>query len=106
MVPPFAERLTRLSLELGRLDQALRHGSPVPAFLFRQRLDAIQRHSAVDGWLIDPWYLVAELHGLVPKMVGQDGYGCGIPCLYALALVRSPGCYAGECHYRSRSVPE
>lgn len=26
MVPPFAERLTRLSLELGRLDQALRRG--------------------------------------------------------------------------------
>ncbi|MFT8355713.1 MAG: hypothetical protein ABF617_14165 [Gluconobacter japonicus] len=75
--PPFAERLTRLSLELGRLDQALRGASVTPAVVFRQRLAAIQRHCAVDGWMIDPWYLVAELHGLVPKVIGQDSFERG-----------------------------
>ncbi|MEN3177271.1 hypothetical protein ABDK75_14920 [Gluconobacter sp. OJA] len=75
--PPFAERLTRLSLELGRLDQALRAASVTPAVVFRQRLAAIQRHCAVDGWMIDPWYLVAELHGLVPRVVGQDSFERG-----------------------------
>lgn len=41
--PPFAERLTRLSLELGRLEQALRAVSVTPAVVFRQRLTAIQQ---------------------------------------------------------------
>ena len=75
--PPFAERLTRLSLELGRLDQALRVASVTPAVVFRQRLTAIQRYCAVDGWMIDPWYLVAELHGLAPKVIGQDSFERG-----------------------------
>ncbi|WP_317215995.1 hypothetical protein [Gluconobacter sp. GP1] len=75
--PPFAERLTQFSLELGRLDQALRGASAAPAVIFRQRLAAIRRHGAVDGWVIDPWYLVAELHGLVPRVIGQDSFERG-----------------------------
>ncbi|KXV23259.1 hypothetical protein [Gluconobacter oxydans] len=106
MVPPFAERLTRLSLELGRLDQALRHGSAVPAVLFRQRLDAIQRHSAVDGWLIDPWYLVAELHGLVPKVVGQDGYERGTAVDAASHVFTLWRCYARPDAMQTSAITE
>jgi hypothetical protein len=62
---------------LGRLDQALKTTRITPALLFRHRLDAIEQHAAVDGHLIDPWYLVAELHGLTPKVRGIDGFERG-----------------------------
>lgn len=47
-----------------RLDQRLTMHPLLHAFLFRSRLDAIERQAAVDGEVVDPFRLVAVLEGL------------------------------------------
>ena len=53
---------------IARLDQALHNHPLVPAFLYRTRLEAVRRQSAVDGQAIDPWHLAALLEGLRLRM--------------------------------------
>ena len=63
-----ASALARASASIARLDQALGNHPLKPAFLYRARLDAVRRQSAVDGRLIDPWHLAALLEGLRLRM--------------------------------------
>jgi len=44
----------------------------LPAILFRERLEAARICASVDGYIIDPWHLAAELEGLRPKLQGED----------------------------------
>lgn len=69
--------LTRSALIFGRLDQRLHTHPLLPAILFRERLEAARACAAVDGFLIDPWHLAAELEGLKPRVVGESAYERG-----------------------------
>ncbi|AOX21725.1 hypothetical protein [Kozakia baliensis] len=69
--------LTRAALAIGRLDQRLRNHPLQSAILFRERLEAARACAAVDGHLIDPWHLAAELEGLKPRIVGENAYDRG-----------------------------
>ncbi|WP_243429848.1 hypothetical protein [Acetobacter sacchari] len=69
--------LTETALAMGKLDQRLDGHPLLPAFLFRERLEAARRCAAVDGHLIDPWRLAAELEGLRHRPVGEDAYERG-----------------------------
>lgn len=69
--------LTRAALIFGRLDQRLYAHPLLPAILFRERLEAARACAAVDGFLIDPWHLAAELEGLKPRVVGESAYERG-----------------------------
>ena len=70
---PFSEDLTlgalaRAAASIARLDQALAGHVLAPALLYRARLEAVRRHTAVDGHGINPWHLAAMLEGLRPRM--------------------------------------
>jgi hypothetical protein len=62
--------LAEAATAVARLDEALANHPLRPAFLYRARLDAVRRQSAVDGQLIDPWHLAAVLEGLRLRMDG------------------------------------
>ena len=62
--PMLAGALERAARAIARLDQALVGHPLLPAFLYRARLEAVRRQTAVDGQLIDPWHLAAVLEGL------------------------------------------
>ncbi|WP_240149407.1 hypothetical protein [Asaia sp. As-1742] len=64
--------LTRAAVAIGRLDQRLHNHPLLPAILFRERLEAARVCATVDGYVIDPWHLGAELEGLRPKLQGED----------------------------------
>ncbi|WP_124306722.1 Fic family protein, partial [Acetobacter pasteurianus] len=49
----------------------------LPAILFRERLEASRACAAVDGHLIDPWRLAAELEGLRVVPLGCDVFERG-----------------------------
>jgi hypothetical protein len=66
--PTLAGALERASRAIARLDQALDRHPLLPAFLYRIRLEAVRRQTAVDGQLIDPWHLAAVLEGLRLRM--------------------------------------
>ncbi|WP_246789524.1 hypothetical protein [Acetobacter nitrogenifigens] len=72
-----APSLTQTALALGRLDERLHNHPLLPAVLFRERLEASRACAAVDGHLIDPWRLAAELEGLRPVRLGNDAYERG-----------------------------
>lgn len=88
-VKPLAENLyeslTQTALAIGRLDQSLHHHPLLPAILFREQLEAARACAAVDGHLIDPWRLAAELEGLRSVSLGCDIYerGTSIDALHA-----------------------
>jgi len=63
-----AGALAEASAGIARLDQALANHPLRQAFLYRMRLDAVQRQAAVDGQMIDPWHLAATLEGLRLRM--------------------------------------
>ncbi|GBQ90862.1 hypothetical protein [Asaia krungthepensis] len=63
--------LTRVAVSMGRLDQRLHNHPLLPAILFRERLEAARICAGVDGYVIDPWHLAAELEGLRPKLQGE-----------------------------------
>lgn len=63
-----ANALATASAAIARLDQKLL-GHPLrTAFLYRSRLDAVQRQATVDGAAIDPWHLAAAIEGLRLRM--------------------------------------
>jgi hypothetical protein len=62
--------LAEAATAVARLDEALANHPLRPAFLYRARLDAVRRQSAVDGQLIDPWHLAAVIEGLRLRMEG------------------------------------
>lgn len=63
-----ANALAGAAAAIARLDQKLR-GHPLrQAFLYRARLDAVQRQATVDGAAIDPWHLAAAIEGLRLRM--------------------------------------
>jgi len=68
--PTLAGALERAAASFGRLDQALSNHPLLPAFVYRARLEACRRQSAVDGKSIDPWHLAAVLEGLKLRMEG------------------------------------
>jgi len=57
---------------MGRLDQRLHNHPLLPVILFRERLEAARICAGVDGHVINPWYLAAELEGLRPTLAGED----------------------------------
>lgn len=60
--------LEQASAAIARLD-ALVSGHPLaPAWLWRIRLDAVRRHAACDGRVIDPWHLAAVIEGVRFRM--------------------------------------
>ncbi|ETC99228.1 MULTISPECIES: hypothetical protein [unclassified Asaia] len=63
--------LTRAAVSIGRLDQRLHNHPLLPAILFRERLEAARVCASMDGYVIDPWYLAAELEGLRLTMPGE-----------------------------------
>ncbi|NVN03898.1 MULTISPECIES: hypothetical protein [Asaia] len=69
--------LTRAAVAIGRLDQRLRNHPLLPAILFRERHEAARICAGVDGYVIDPWHLAAELEGLRPTMPGEDAIDRG-----------------------------
>jgi len=69
--------LTQAALAFGRLDRRLGAHPLLPAILFRERLEAARACAAVDGHLIDPWSLGAELEGLTPRILGESAYERG-----------------------------
>ncbi|MGX7347328.1 hypothetical protein ACWM9A_15900 [Acetobacter pasteurianus] len=79
------ESLTQTALAFGRLDQRLHHHPLLPAILFREQLEAARACAAVDGHLIDPWRLAAELEGLRSVPLGCDIYerGTSVDALHA-----------------------
>lgn len=70
--------LTRAAVAIGRLDQRLHNHPLLPAILFRERLEAARICAGVDGYIIDPWYLAAELEGLRPTLSGEDAADRGL----------------------------
>lgn len=64
--------LTRAAVAIGRLDQRLLNHPLLSAILFRERLEAARICAGVDGYVIDPWHLAAELEGLRPKLQGEN----------------------------------
>ena len=68
--PALAGALEHAAASLARLDQALQNHPLRAAFLYRVRLDAVRRQTAVDGQSIDPWHLAAVLEGLRLRMDG------------------------------------
>ncbi|MDL2172530.1 MULTISPECIES: hypothetical protein [Asaia] len=69
--------LTRAAVAIGRLDQRLHNHPLLPAILFRERLEAARICARVDGYVIDQWYLAAELEGLRPVIPGEDAIDRG-----------------------------
>lgn len=60
--------LEQAAAAIARLD-ALVAGHPLaPAWLWRIRLDAVRRHAACDGLMIDPWHLAAVIEGVRFRM--------------------------------------
>ncbi len=55
--------LAAAAASIARLDEALVSHPLRSAFLYRARLEAVRRQTAVDGMLIDPWHLAAVLEG-------------------------------------------
>jgi len=49
---------------IARLDARLAGHPLTPAWLWRTRLEAVRRHAAADGMLIDPWHLAAIIEGV------------------------------------------
>ncbi|MGX7347154.1 hypothetical protein ACWM9A_14975 [Acetobacter pasteurianus] len=74
---PLNKNLTQTAIAFGRIDQRLRHHPLLPAILFRERLEAARACTAVDGHLIDPWRLAAELEGLRVVPLGSDVFERG-----------------------------
>jgi hypothetical protein len=68
--PALAASLARAAAAFARLDQALGSHPLRQAFLYRARLDAVRRQTAVDGLAIDPWHLAAVLEGFRLRMDG------------------------------------
>jgi hypothetical protein len=68
---PLAGSLANAAALCGRLDQASRHHPLQRALLYRARLDAVRRHAAADGQLIDLWHLAAMLEGLRLRMESE-----------------------------------
>lgn len=75
--PRVLRGLERAAGALGRLDEALDGHPLLAAFLYRIRLEAVQRQAAVDGDGIDRWHLAATLAGLPIRMHGLDGFDRG-----------------------------
>ncbi|MBO1326184.1 hypothetical protein K2X14_14665 [Acetobacter sp. TBRC 12305] len=69
--------LTRTATLCGQLDQWLHRHPLREVILFRARLEAARNCAAVDGFLVDPWYLAAVLEGLRPRIRGQDVFERG-----------------------------
>jgi hypothetical protein len=61
---PVAASLERAAGVIARLDSAVARHPLAPAWAYRARLDAIHRQAAVDGQVIDPWYLAALIEGV------------------------------------------
>ncbi len=60
--------LEQAAAAIARLD-ALLSGHPLTtAWLWRIRLDAVRRHAAYDGLVIDPWHLAAVIEGVRFRM--------------------------------------
>jgi hypothetical protein len=64
--PGVADALARAAAAVARVDQALTGHPLLSAFLYRTRLEAVRRQTAVDGQAIDPWHLAAVLEGPSP----------------------------------------
>jgi hypothetical protein len=60
--------LERAAAAIARLDTLLTGHPLAPAWLWRIRLEAVRRHAAADGLLIDPWHLAAVLEGVRFRM--------------------------------------
>ena len=71
--PTLTAALAEAAAAIARLDEALASHPLRPAFLYRVRLDAIRRQAAVDGQLIEPWYLAAVLEGFRLRMDDRLG---------------------------------
>jgi hypothetical protein len=69
--PPVAASLERAAGAVARLDSALARHPLAPAWAYRARLDAIRRHAAVDGQVIDPWHLAALIEGVRFRLGGS-----------------------------------
>ncbi|OAZ75626.1 hypothetical protein SRCM100623_00369 [Acetobacter pasteurianus] len=69
--------LTRTVLRCGQLDQQIYRHPLRDVILFRSCLEAARNCAAVDGYLVDPWYLAAVLEGLRPRIRGQDVFERG-----------------------------
>lgn len=68
MVMRIAIALADATAAMARLDQALVSHPLRQAFLYRARLDAVQRQAVADDALIDPWHLAAVIEGLRLRM--------------------------------------
>ena len=66
-----AADLERAAGAVARLDSALARHPLAPAWAYRARLDAIRRHAAVDGQVIDPWHLAALIEGVRFRLGGS-----------------------------------
>ena len=63
-----AGALEQAAAAIARLD-ALSTGHPlISAWLWRARLEAVRRHAACDGLMIDPWHLAAMIEGVRFRM--------------------------------------
>jgi hypothetical protein len=63
-----AAALERAAAAIARLDTLLIGHPLAPAWLWRTRLEAVRRHAAADGLLIDPWHLAAIVEGVRFRM--------------------------------------
>jgi hypothetical protein len=69
---PLAAALERAAGAVARLDSALARHPLAPAWAWRARFDAIRRHAAVDGQIIDPWHLAALIEGVRFRLEGPS----------------------------------
>ncbi len=65
-----AASLEHAAVAVTRLDSALRSHPLAPAWAYRARLEAVRRQAAVDGRIIDPWYLAALIEGVRLRLEG------------------------------------
>ena len=63
-----AAALERAAGAIACLDARLAGHPLQPAWLWRIRLEAVRRHAAADGLLIDPWHLAAIIEGVRFRM--------------------------------------
>jgi len=63
-----AAALEHAAASIARLDTRLAGHPLAPAWLWRIRLEAVRRHAAADGLLIDPWHLAAIIEGVRFRM--------------------------------------
>ena len=60
--------LEQAAAAIARLDALLTEHPLTTAWLWRIRLDAVRRHAACDGRVIDPWHLAAVIEGVRFRM--------------------------------------